>query len=246
MLAFVALGLVAGCDRDSLDQMDGIYYRWDDRKVLCAANLDASAKNDLESITRGLERARDRGELIGIYAHDIGHTVSRDKLEAVLAKIQELGLPYVTYPELSSDMPHEGGVLLSFDDNYIDAWYSARELFDKYGARVTFFVSKYDQASAEERRELHALADDGHAIEAHTRRHLHGPRYVEENGMKSYLHDEVLPSLDLLRADGFNPTVFAYPFGARTAETDRAILKYVDRLRSVSYSMEGAGDPCPN
>jgi hypothetical protein len=40
--------------------------------------------------------------------------------------------------------------------------------------------------------------------------------------------------------------VFAYPFGMRTAETDRAILKYVDRVRSVSFSMEGAGDPCPN
>jgi hypothetical protein len=246
MLAIAVFALLAGCDRDSLDQMDGIYYQWNDRKVLCSANLDASAHNDLESITRGLERARDRGEVIGIYAHDIGHTVSRDKLEAVLAKIQEIGLDYVTYPELSADLPRKGGVLLSFDDNYIDAWFSTRELFEKYGARVTFFVSKYDLASAEERRELHELAEDGHAIEAHGRRHLRGPRYVEDNGMRSYLHDEVLPSLDLLRADGFNPTVFAYPFGMRTAETDRAILQYVGRLRSVSYSMEGAGDPCPN
>jgi hypothetical protein len=235
----------AGCERDSLDQMNGIFYDWDDAKVLCAANLDASAHNDLDSITRGLERARDRHELIGIYAHNIGHTVSRDKLEAVLAKIQELGLPYVTYNELADDLPHQGGVLLSFDDDYFDAWYDARELFDKYGARVTFFVTKYDEATAEQRRELHALADDVHAIEAHSRRHQRGPRYVEENGMKAYLHDEVLPSLDLLRADGFDPTVFAYPFGMRTAETDRAILQYVDRVRSVSFSNETAGDPCP-
>jgi peptidoglycan/xylan/chitin deacetylase (PgdA/CDA1 family) len=246
MLAIIVFA-GAGCERDSLDQMDGIYYRWDDHKVLCAANLDTSADNDLDSVTRGLERARDRGQLIGIYAHDVGHTVPTAKLEAVLAKVQELGLPFVTYPELDDPgMPHEGGVLLSFDDNYIDDWYAARELFQRYHARVTFFVSKYDLATPDQRRKLRALADDGHAIEAHSRRHLRGPRYVEENGVSAYLKNEVLPSLDLLRADGYDPTIFAYPFGMRTAETDRAILKYVTRLRSVSFSMEGAGDPCPN
>jgi hypothetical protein len=131
MLAIASAAVAAGCQRDTLDQVDGIFYDFDNGKVLCAANLDAKADNDLDSVTLGLERARDRRELIGIYAHDIGNTVPVEKLEAVLAKIQELGLPYFTYDQLGPDLPRQAGVLLSFDDNIIDHWYPHRDLFQK-------------------------------------------------------------------------------------------------------------------
>jgi hypothetical protein len=49
-----------------------------------------------------------------------------------------------------------------------------------------------------------------------------------------------------MRAEGFTPTVFAYPFGSRSAELDRAILRHVDRVRSVSITLRGPiADPCP-
>jgi hypothetical protein len=60
------------------------------------------------------------------------------------------------------------------------------------------------------------------------------------------MQDEVLPSIDLLRADGFAPTVFAYPYGRRTTEIDEAVLDVVERVRSVSFAYEGlVSDPCP-
>ncbi len=225
--------------------MDEIFTTRDGRKVFCAAGLDSKLDNDLASITRGLERARDRGEVIELYAHIPGVTLSWEKLEAVLAKVAELELTWVTYPELGASLPR-GGVAISFDDAAIEAWTEARPLFQRHGARVTFFVTRYDLWSSEQRALLHQLADDGHAIEAHARRHQNGPAYVTEYGLAAYVNEEVVPSLEVLRADGFQPTTFAYPFGARTGEMDRAVLEHFDRVRSISYSSTGLiSDPCP-
>ncbi|MEJ7599620.1 MAG: hypothetical protein WKG01_17060 [Kofleriaceae bacterium] len=58
--------------------------------------------------------------------------------------------------------------------------------------------------------------------------------------------DEALPSIQVLRDDGYTVTSFAYPYGARTSELDDALLKHVPLLRSVSFSLEGAIDPCPH
>jgi peptidoglycan/xylan/chitin deacetylase (PgdA/CDA1 family) len=152
----------------------------------------------------------------------------------------------VTYPELGAVATPHGGLALSFDDSNIDSWFSARELFLAHGARATFFVTRYDLFSADGRAKLHQLEADGHAVGAHGLRHRNGPEYVSENGLRAYMNDEVLPSLELLRADGFAARVFAYPYGRRTSEMDAAVLEHVDRVRSVSFSIDGLiSDPCP-
>ena len=98
------------------------------------------------------------------------------------------------------------------------------------------------------RANIRALADDGHDIEAHSINHLRAPAYVEANGLRAYLDEEVIPSIELLRADGYDPVAYAYPFGQRTSELDAAILDYVPILRSVafvSYPWSPVMDPCP-
>jgi hypothetical protein len=237
----------AACGRTPIDELDEVYYRFDHRRVVCAISLDSKAGNELDSVYAGLARAKERGELLGLYTHDPGKTVSWDKLEAVLARTDELGLDFVTYPELErADLPERGGLLLSFDDTFVVDWYEGRELFDRYGAKVTFFVSRYDRLKPAQLTQLHQLYDDGHAIEAHSLNHLRASDYVIENGLAAYLHEEVLSELELMQADGFHPTVFAYPFGARTGELDDAILQYFDRVRAVSFSLpELVADPCP-
>ncbi len=35
--------------------------------------------------------------------------------------------------------------------------------------------------------------------------------------------------------DGFNTTSFAYPFGSRNDDTDKALLEYFDILRGTTY-----------
>src|SRR5262245_39882616 len=124
--------------------MDEIYSRGGARQVLCAVNLDGNAGNQLDSVLGGLERAHARGEVIHLFAHSPGASVSMERLAAVLTRADELGLAYVTYPELGAVATPHGGLALSFDDSNIDSWFGARELLLAHGARATFFVTRYD------------------------------------------------------------------------------------------------------
>lgn len=213
----------------------------------CSIVLDTYARNDLASIEAGLDRARERGEVFELYAHDPGRTVSWRELENVLAAINARGLPYFTYAELARNtVAPQAGVVLSFDDAYVDHWLSGAELYAQYGARLTFFVAYFDQLDAGQRAALHELAARGHAIEAHSVNHLRAPLYVEQNGLTAYLRNEALPSIDWLRDEGFDVTTYAYPYGARSDEIDSAVLERVPLVRSVSFTWTGVADPCPN
>ena len=252
-LACAALGfgslLLAGACRLDLGQVDSAFYDWDGRKVHCAVDIDASAHVSLDSIMTGLDRARDQGEVLELYTHDPGHTVASDTIEAVLAGAQARGLAFVTFADIlagAAPPSGTGGLALSFDDEHIADWYAARPMFQRYGARLTFWIAYYDHASATEKAELHELAADGHAIEAHTVMHQRAPAYVEQFGLDTWLSDEVQPSIDWLRQDGYTIDAFAYPYGARTDETDDAVLGRVSIVRSVVYPWDSpATSPCP-
>lgn len=240
----LAIGLLASCKTD-LDELDGAFYDGDGRTVHCAVNLDTSAGNSLASIDGALDRAAQRSEVLELYAHKPGDTVPMATLEHVLAGARDRGLPFVTYADFAAGGGNGPGLALSFDDAGVANWLSARPLFLQYGARVTFFVTRYATMSAERRAQLRQLADDGHDIAAHSATHLRAPAYVEEHGLAAYVADEGLPSIEVLRADGYDVTAFAYPFGARTDELDRALVAHVPILRSVAFSLQGAVSPCP-
>lgn len=220
--------------------------------MLCAVSIDDIAGNQLDTIVLGLERASARGEVIQLYGHQpgdpsAGATVPIDKIEAVLARAAELGLAFFTSRDLVPDGPHTGGLALSFDDAHIADWWALRPMFDQYDARLTFFVTRYDQWDDAMKAQLRDLSADGHSIQAHSVNHLRAPEFVTERGLAAYLTEEALPSIELLRADGYAITDYAYPFGARTGELDRALLAHVERVRAVTFSLDGAliSDPCP-
>jgi peptidoglycan/xylan/chitin deacetylase (PgdA/CDA1 family) len=169
-----------------------------------------------------------------------------DTLESVLAAARDRGLAFYTYADLARGIATPGaGVLVSMDDASVNDWLDGAPLYAQYGARVTFFVSYFPQLSDVERAGLHVLANAGHAIEAHSVKHVRAPLYVEQKGVDAYLAEEALPSIELLDAEGFDVSTYAYPYGARTGELDRALLHHVDLLRSVSFSWSGPADPCP-
>ncbi len=237
---------LAACHHELAD-VDGIFY--DDgsgQKVHCAVNLDGSADNSPDSIDGALDRAADRGEVVELYAHHPGVTVGLDVLERVLAGAVSRGLAFIQYRDFAAGTAHGPGLALSFDDTSIQAWADTQPLFAQYGAKVTFFVSRFEFIDDVERAELHLLADDGHDIEAHSVLHLRAPEYVEENGLSAYLDNEAQPSIDLLTADGFDVVAYAYPFGSRTSELDHALLERVGVVRSVAFPWSGGVDsPCP-
>jgi hypothetical protein len=244
--AWTLLVLLAACQSD-IGDVDGAFFSWDARRVHCAVDIDSSAHNDMASIESGLDRAAERGEVVELYAHHPGVTIAWHTIETVLAGAQQRGLAFYTYADLAHGAAHGPGILLSFDDEWVDEWWQGRSLFDQYGARLTFFIAYYPRFTDDEKAKLHDLANDGHAIEAHTITHARAPSYVEAKGLRAYLDDEVVPSIDLLRADGYDVTTFAYPFGARTGETDHAILEHVPQIRSVAFTYTGIDEsPCPH
>ena len=234
---------LAACQHDIADT-DGAFFHFDARRVHCAVDIDSSTRNDDASIDSGLDRARDRGEVVELFAHHPGATVPVRTIEHVLAGARDRGLRFLTYSDLATAQPGPG-ILLSFDDDWVDAWTTLRPLFAQYQARVTFFVAYYPHYSDAMKAELAQLAADGHDVEAHSIAHRRAPEYVEARGLRAYLDEEVLPSITLLENDGYPITTFAYPFGSRTEETDRAILEHVSYIRSVAFTWSGVADPCP-
>ena len=239
--------LVAGCQHP-IDDLDGAFYNGDGRAVHCAVNLDDSARNGLASIDGALDRAAERGEVLELYAHDPGVSVPFDKIEHVLAGAMARGLPFVTYRDFADGGGTGAGLALSFDDAFIYEWFEAQPLLERYGARVTFFLSHYGDIGDAKRAVLRDLAAAGHDVEAHSVRHEKAPLYVEQRGIGAYLAEEAVPSIAALEADGYPPIVaYAYPYGARTDELDYALLAHVAVLRSVVFSYEGiARSPCPH
>ena len=250
VVALMVASLLMGCGPRRVSGMDEVYFAWDGRRVLCGVSIDDGLMRgmvpEIDNLRDGMERARDRGEVLVLYAHEPGGGLSIERLESVLALVVEVGLPFLTFDELKGSS-RGAGVALTFDDAHIDEWHGQRALFAAYGARVTFFVTLFHRLSRRRIDMLRVLYADGHAIESHGVNHLHGPDYVEEHGLNAYVEQEVLPSLEAMQREGFTPTTFAYPFGARTSELDRAILEHVALVRSISWTLRSpfVNDPCP-
>lgn len=239
-----ATALIAGCP-GNLEDLDSAYYNWDGRTVHCTVEGDAAAGNDLPNLLRGLDRAKERGEVLEVLVHRPGDTMSFADFDALLAGVEERGLAFVTYEDIAHGIPPTGGISLQYDGTWIESWMASRAYLLAHHARVTIFVTRYANLSPEKRAMLRVLSDDGNDIEAHAVNHLRGPVVVEERGLQYYLDEEVQPSIDILRADGYEVVSFAYPFGDRTDEIDAAVSKRVQLIRSLSISRSFVTSPCP-
>lgn len=242
--ALAAIAWASAC-RGPISELDGVFYDGDGRLVHCGVNLDSSANNDLASIDTGLDRARDRREVVELYSHRPGGSVPVDKIEHVLAGARDRGLAFVTYSDFAARTEVAPGLAMSFDDTFVAEWLALRPMFQHYHARVTFFVSRYATLGEDAHAGLQLLAADGHDIEPHTVQHLRAPDYVENYGIDAYLRNEVDPSIAVLEQDGYEVHAFAYPFGARTDELDAAIGKRVPVIRSVAFAYDAIESPCP-
>ncbi|HEY5944301.1 MAG TPA: polysaccharide deacetylase family protein [Kofleriaceae bacterium] len=236
---------LAGACRTPLDELDGAFYAWDQRTVHCAVEIDDVAGFTLEQIFAGMDRVRDSGEVLELLVHTPGVSMTMDHLEAVLAGARDRGLPFLTITEVLHGTPR-AGISLQYDDWHTKEWVDSMPLLDQYGAHVTLFVGRYPGMPPTAHLQLAALAAAGHDIEAHSITHSRGPGYVEEHGLTTYLDEEVMPSLDLLRGDGYEVLSYAYPFGVRTEQTDHAILgRGVEMVRALAKPNELRANPCP-
>lgn len=94
------------------------------------------------------------------------------------------------------------GILLAFDDDYMQAWEDSFDVLDKYGARVTYFVQ------GELTDFCFRAMNRGHDIGYHTINHLNLPRISEEE-----FYIETTSDIESFRQAGIPLLTFAYPFG---------------------------------
>ncbi len=244
VLAAIAAG---GCDHQPVADMDEVFFSWSGERALCGVGLDDHLENSIESLRGGIERAAEREQVLILYAHDPGEQVSWERLEAFSAAAQDEGVDFLTFADLADPgASPRAGVALTFDDDDIADWTEAAERLAPYGVRATFFVTRFDLLSDARIDALRDLESLGHAVESHGLRHIDAPDYVDRFGIDAYVRDEVMPSLAAMRAAGFSPTSFAYPFGFHTDAIDDAVLEHVTLVRSLSWSVTYplVSDPC--
>ena len=117
------------------------------------------------------------------------------------------------------------GILLSFDDYYKDAWEHNFDLFDRYNARVTFFVQgEYSPFST-------AALERGHDVGYHSLNHLNPLKVSRE-----VFCEEALSGLGAFRNAGVPLDAFAYPFGLSESWMHGELLKHFKILRGYGVT----------
>ena len=117
------------------------------------------------------------------------------------------------------------GILLAFDDDYLDVWRKNFDLFDRYNARVTFFVKgKYSPFCIE-------ALQRGHDVGYHTINHLNLRKVSRRTFNK-----ETTSQIGVFRRAGVPLTSFAYPYGLSEPWMNKELLKSFTILRGYGVS----------
>jgi hypothetical protein len=234
--AIASVAIVGGCDR-TLPEFDDVYSVGAEYPVACGLSVDDKNSLSIDALSAGLERARAERKTVHLYAHKPSGAVQSSTIESVVAGASDRGLMFITYRELAAGVvPAIGSLALSFDDHSIVEWHALLPMFAQYNAKVTFFVSSFQFGTVEDLVMLNEMAAAGHDIEYHSTNHQNAEDYSNANGVDRYIADDIAPGLAAMRANGFDPVVFAYPFGARTAATDAALLTKFKMLRAIHFT----------
>jgi len=135
--------------------------------------------------------------------------------------------------------PGTAGIVITFDDNNVDEWYSFLVLSNKYGAKATFYVSHFDTLSLDQIVKLQVLQEAKNEIGYHTLHHLNALKYLQEKPMDDYIQKEILQGLALMRENGLQVSSFAYPYGAGNAQLDKELFKHFNNVRYTAYPAKG-------
>ena len=200
-----------------------------DPQVLCSESLDGAGTDP--SWQRLIEQLETATHPVLLHGHVPGEVLKTQTIVTVLELAKRNHLPIITYDEIATT--HGGALALAIDDNAVDDWYALRPLLAAYDARITFFVSRWYEQGPQQVDELMQLAAAGNELEPHTVNHLPPLDYVAAHGLDAWLADEVDPSIQIMKDHGLTPHVFAYPFGERDDELDRAVLERLPAVRAT-------------
>ncbi|MGQ7944943.1 polysaccharide deacetylase family protein [Flavobacterium sp. WC2509] len=136
--------------------------------------------------------------------------------------------------------PNIAGVILSFDDAYINEWFATDRELRKYSWKGTFFVCKINTLSLSEIKKLLKLQKEGNEIGGHGLNHYNANTFLCDHTIDEYLDQEINPMLDLMSFYGLKVTSFAYPYGGRTKSLDTTLLKKFKIIRGRAFCEKDA------
>jgi len=134
--------------------------------------------------------------------------------------------------------PYKAGVILSFDDAYVDEWFEADQALKKYGWKATFNVCKIDSLGEPQIKKLLQMQKEGHEIAGHGYHHYNAVKFVKKNGLDAYMNQEIYPMITSMKNKGFNVTSFAYPYGMRSDALDHALSSKFKIIRGRAFGGE--------
>lgn len=140
----------------------------------------------------------------------------------------------------------KSGVALTFDDNYIDEWHQYIPLLDSFGAKATFYISHYSKLTKEQKHKLHDLQQHGHEIAYHSLNHVNFLKYEKNNKVAELIKNEVDKGMELMKADGFCPKTFAYPYGSHSDALDNCLLRKFKSVRGLNGTRDLAKSFAPS
>lgn len=131
--------------------------------------------------------------------------------------------------------PYQPGVVISFDDAYVDEWFDANKALNKYNWKATFCVCRIDSIGKPQIQKLHDLQNEGHEIAGHGYHHYNAVKFVKAHGIDAYIKQEIDPMMLSMKRLGFNVTSFAYPYGERSDELDKALMPRFKMIRGRDF-----------
>jgi peptidoglycan/xylan/chitin deacetylase (PgdA/CDA1 family) len=126
------------------------------------------------------------------------------------------------------------GYCLTFDDNYVEEWYSLNELLLTRNVAATFFVSEIDSLSQNQINLLKELKASGHEIGSHGLRHTNAVEFIKNHTLEEYYNYEIKPAIHIMDSLEIKPSSFAYPYGRSSDSLDQFLLEHFKILRHVT------------
>lgn len=144
-------------------------------------------------------------------------------------------MPIIDEPVIGNPIVGEAGVVLTFDDDYVEDWKLADDVLKEYDWKATFCVCRISQMKPGNVKILQDFQSYGHEIAGHGANHVNTLDYIAANGFDKFYSDEIDPMMRKMNENGLNISSFAYPYGARNTTTDENLFRSFKVLRGTTY-----------
>lgn len=128
----------------------------------------------------------------------------------------------------------KGGIIFSFDDQFVEEWLEYQNIFKKYNIKSTFFITRPHLLNQNKILGLKKLQKLGHEIACHSLNHTNSMTY--KDSANRYFFNEIKSANKILKKHDFKVCSFAYPYGKSTKNIDSLLSKEIKFIRKATWN----------